>query len=137
MTPDLEQIAVQALLADTAVTGIVGDRVGTRTPRTFGEPWVRVTLIDDLPDPSSSALHLVRGMVQIDCYGGNGSGSQQDASSLARTCRTVLHRLAYEPQATGAVVSRVNPGGIRRLPDTDLEPDRERYILTVEIAAHA
>lgn len=137
MTPDFEQICVQALLADSAVTAIVGDRVGTRTPREFADPWVTVRLIDDVPDARSSALHLVTALVQIDCYASAArNGGQAEASLLARTCRTVLHRLAYDTQTSGPVVSKVKPGRIRPLPDETLEPARERYVLDVEVTAH-
>lgn len=137
MTPDFEQICVEALLASLDVTGIVGQRVGTRTPRTLNDPWVTVRLIDDLPAARSSALHLVTALVQIDCYAGAArSGAQAEASQLARATRAVLHQLAYGPQTTGPVVSKVKAGSIRPLPDEALEPPRERYIVEVEVTAH-
>lgn len=137
MTPDFEQLCVQALLADTDVIAIVGQRVGTRTPRDLSDPWVTVRLIDDLPDPKSSALHLTSALVQIDCYAGSTrNGAQAQASYLARLCRTVLHQLAYQPQATGPVVSKVKPGSIRPMPDETFEPARERYIVELEVTAH-
>lgn len=137
MTPDFEQICVQALLASPEVTAIVGQQVGTRTPRTLNDPWVTVRLIDDLPAPRSSALHLVSALVQIDCYAGaERNSAQAEASLLARTCRSVLHDLAYGLQTAGPVVSKVKAGGIRALPDTDLEPPRERYLVEVEVTAH-
>lgn len=137
MTPDFEQLCVDALLASTAVTSIVGQRIGTRTQRTLNDPWVTVRLIDDRPAAGSSALHLTTAVCQIDCYAGVArAGAQAEANLLARTCRQVLHQLAYDPQPVGPVVSKVKPGSLRALPDEDFEPPRERYTVDVEVTAH-
>lgn len=135
-TPNIEILLVAHLAADPAVAAIAGARVGTRTPRQTTTPWVRVILLDDRAEPSSRALHLVHADVQVDCYpGSDRSIEHDDAHDLAKAVRAALHAMP-DTVHDGAVVTGVTPGGVRRLPDIDFEPARERYVVTATIHAH-
>lgn len=136
MTPDLEQILISHLAASPEVQAVCGTRVGARHPRNTSDPWVRVMLIDDRLPARSTALHTVTGLLQLDCYGSdNENTAQEQASTLARVCRQALHALVGE-QAGGVVVARCKAEAMRRLPDLEFSPARERFILDVDVVAH-
>lgn len=131
LTPDVEAIVGAYLRAQPAITALVGARVGGRTPPSTADGWIRVTQIDDTPEPS--VLHLVTVHLQLDCYGG-GTQPHEQASVLARTARSVLADLPGQ-HPTG-VVTGVRFTGARRAPDPDLTPARERFILGLSVSVH-
>jgi len=134
MLPDIEVVVVAHLRNISAVTDLT-TRIGTRTPGNLAGQFAKVTLIDDDQAPNSPALHLVRALVQIDCYGSsNRDSAHAEASLLARTIREAVHAMPAATH-TGAVVTAARARS-RRLPDTDLEPARERYVLTCDITLH-
>jgi hypothetical protein len=136
MTPDVERLITTYLPTVADVVAITAT-IGTRTPPTLDDPWVRITLLDDSPAPSSPALHLIAAMVQVDCYAGaEHDYGQAEASLLALTVRAALHAMPAA-EHDGAVVTAVKFGGTRRLPDTDLQPARERYIFDGIVSCHA
>lgn len=135
MLPDIEIVVAAHLRATTAVM-LLTQRIGTRTPPDVAGQFVKVTLIDDEQAPNSPALHLVSALVQIDCYGSsNRDSAHAEASLLARTVREAIVAM---PQAThtGCVVTAARTSS-RRLTDTDLDPARERYIVTCDLTLHS
>lgn len=135
MHPDVEVILV-AYLAGRGDVAALTDQIGTRTPPATSDPWAKVTAIIDTANARSSALHLTHALVQIDCYGSSDHATMKaEASELARTIRAAL---AAMPAAThtGAVVTAVRDLTIRPLPDDDLTPARERYIVEGTITLH-
>ncbi len=58
------------------------------------------------------------------------------AWQVKATSRAVL-KLRQGTAADGVVVTRVRFVGDTRLPDTSMEPARERYALTAEVMFHA
>lgn len=134
MLPDIEIVVAAHLRATTAVM-LLTQRIGTRTPPNIAGQFVKVTLIDDEQAANSPALHLVHALVQIDCYGSsNRDSAHAEASLLARTVREAIVAM---PQAThtGCVVTATRASS-RRLPDTELDPARERYIVTCNLTLH-
>lgn len=135
MLPDIEIVVAAHLRATTAVM-LLTQRIGTRTPPDVAGQFVKVTLIDDEQAPNSPALHLVSALVQIDCYGSsNRDSAHAEASLLARTVREAIVAM---PQAThtGCVVTAARTSS-RRLTDTDLDPARERYVVTCDLTLHS
>ena len=111
-------------------------RVGTATPRTTDDPWVRVTLIDPAPDPTSPALHLLACFFQFDCYGGDDKNtSEAQASLLGRSVQAAVHEI-HTHSFDDVVVNSSIVGGPRPIPDDDLKPARHRYILEATIHMH-
>lgn len=133
--PDAEALTGTYLRSIDALADIVGSRIVGDTPRDTTDAWVRVTQIDDAPLRSSRALHLVTVWLQFDCYAGTTGGHEQ-ASGLSRLVREHLNAMNTATHA-GAVVSGVKFGGTHRLPDTDFQPARERFVFTAEITLHA
>lgn len=134
MLPDVEVLVVAHLRATQAVIDLT-TRIGTRTPSTLAGQFVKVQVLDEQQDTSSPALHLIRALVQIDCYGSsNRDSAHAEASLLARTIREAVHAMPAATH-TGAVVNAARASS-RRLPDTDLEPARERYVLTCDLVLH-
>lgn len=133
MTPDVEALVGAFLRANSQIQVLVGSRVVGRTPTTTTDPWIRITQIDDT---TRSPVHLVTVFLQLDCYGGDDPDSaQREASVLARTVRQVLEALPG-PVDDGAVVAAVTFSGLRRVPDTEFKPARERYILDADVTVH-
>ena len=112
-------------------------RVAGRTPNDAALPWVRVTQLD--ASDVGGVEHLIDYLVQFDCYAGSEAMKahvgQSEASDLARTVRAVLKGAQGTVQA-GTAVAHVGFTGMARIPDTDFEPARERFVLTASIHAH-
>lgn len=133
LTPYFEKI-VSDHLRDHADVSALGARVVGKTPKSVTDPWVRVTQLDAGQTANDRADHLVEGYLQLDCYAG-ADGGQPEANLLVRTVRGALQELPgiYDE----AVVSSCRINGAARIPDTDFEPARERFVLTASVHAHA
>ena len=135
MLPDTEVLVVAHLRATDAVMALT-QRVGTKTPVSLDGQFAKVTLLDEGQNRRSSALHVVHPLMQIDCYGSsNRDSAHAEASLLARTIREAIVAMPNASHS-GAVVTAARATQ-RRLPDTELEPARERYIVTCELTLHA
>lgn len=133
MIADLEKIAADYLRDHPAVHALT-TRVVSKTPETTATSWVRTTTLDARDEARSNLDHLITFLLQLDCYAG-ATGGKPEASHLARTVRSALKGMPGSHD--GAVVSRVAFTGHIRIPDTAIEPARERFILTALITAHA
>ena len=81
--------------------------------------------------------HLVNYLIQADCYAGmEPQGAQGEASSLSFAVRAALQNLRGQT-LDNATVTGVHTISHVHLPDQAFEPWRERYVLTVEVWAHA
>ena len=115
-------------------------RVAGRTPDTLTLPWVRVTLIAATENFTIGRELMHTHFLQLDCYAGKSAtdslNGQSEAWTLKATARAVLK--AIEGTAPdGVAVSSVVFNGDSRIPDTTMEPARERYILSVEVMMRA
>lgn len=128
MIPDVEAIVTPYLKAATKA------RVVGQTPNGTSASWVRVTQLDAPSVGDSRTERLIEWMGQFDCYAGR-DGGQGEASELTRTIRAALVAM---PGAAleGATVTGVRIVSCPRIPDTDLEPARERYALTAVLFVH-
>ena len=136
LIPDLEALAGNVLRNHDAIIGLDA-RVAGRIPKSFTKPWIRVTQLDALKEPNSPIDHLISYLVQIDVWAGSETDhGQAEASLLARTARAVLMGLRGQV-IDGVVIARVETRSMARIPDLDFDPPRERYLLSVEIWAHA
>ena len=134
MLPDPEMLLASYLRSRDQVTEIT-DRIGTRTPPSTDLPWIRILTLDATPAPTSRALHLAPALLQVDCYAGSQrDGAQAQASLLARTVQQVIHEMPAS-EHDGAVITSAR-ASFRRLPDPDLEPARERYIVEAILVMH-
>lgn len=134
MLPDIEILVVQHLRNTAAVTALT-TRIGTKSPSNLAGQFVKVTVLDDQQTAGSKALHLVDCLVQIDCYGSsNHDSAHAEASLLARTVREAVVAMPAAAH-TGAVVTSARASQ-RHLPDTELDPARERYIVTGTLSLH-
>lgn len=127
--PDCESIVSAYLQEQT------GKRIVGTTPSDHALPWVRVTLLGAPNEANSPVEHLIAFMLQLDCYAGSEPAeAQAEANDLARSVRAALADM--KGSHGGAVVSGVRFSGMIRLPDTAMEPARERYILTAHVWMH-
>lgn len=98
------------------------------------KPWVQIVQQDASNRTRiNRAEHLVAYWLQLDCYAG-ATGGQGEARLLMATVRAALVAL---PRVTleDAVVTDVEILSNPRIPDTDMEPARQRYIIDCEIYA--
>lgn len=130
MIPDIEKVVAKYLRAAAGFNS----RVVGKTPDSITDSWVRLTVLDGGQDPGSSADRNVAFLIQLDCYAG-ASGGQPEASTLARTVRSLIATIDTASHAD-AIVSGARITGYARIPDTGLEPARERFVLTATVWAH-
>lgn len=134
LLPDIEALVGNALRNHDAIQALDA-RVGRRKPRTTTRPWIRVTKLDGID--RSGIEHLIAYLLQIDCFAGQDTATPaEEAQLLSASARAVLKALQ------GTVIEQVAIGRVRftgdlPAPDNTMEPARERYVLTVEIVAHA
>lgn len=131
MSVDAEKLLSRHLREHPAIIDLDARVVG-KTPSSTSTPWIKVVQIDG--PQADPADHLTGYTLQLDCYAGS-EGGQPEASQLARTVRGAVFEAPGSH--TEGVVTATRIAGAIRLPDTDFEPARERFVLTVEVWAHA
>lgn len=130
LLPDVIDLAITALAAQSPVTALVSTRIYSRRPDNPTWPLLVVSTVDD-DEGRDPALGLSR--VQVDCWGGgNGAGYDQQARLLARTVRSVARDL--KGTYGGGVVTGCAPGLIIPAPDSDT--GRARFIVDLILESH-
>jgi len=128
MELDAERIVSDHLRAE------VGARVVGKPPADTATAWVRVVQLDALDEVSSRAEWLLNYLLQFDCYAGR-DGGQREAKELGRRVRSSLVGMPGIENGE-AIVTAVRIAGSARVPDTTLEPARERVVLTAVVHMH-
>lgn len=136
--PNIEAVIGTALRTHPDIVGL-GANVAGRTPATTTAPWIRVTLMAATDSTDSRIEHLVQYILQLECFAGkvatDSFTGQSEAWQLKSASRAVLK--AIEGTITGGIViTEVTFPGDSRIPDTTMEPARERYILLAAVRAH-
>lgn len=138
LIPEADALIAAWLREHPAIIALDANVAG-KLPDSIVKPWIRVTLLDATDDVVSGAEHLIEFFLQLDCYAGKAASDadegQGEASTLARTARAVL-KATQGTSSGGVVVSKVTFSGMLRLPDTTMEPARERYVLDVTVSLH-
>lgn len=128
MIPDAEAV-VNTYLAEA-----LGIDIGTSTPTDLSEPWVRTTLIVGSKEPKSTPAHLIPFHLQFDCFAGEGRNRRAEASDLARELWAALEVV---PATRGeTTINGASLIGIKPMPDTSIEPARERFIVEATVWMH-
>lgn len=129
-----EKVVSDYLRAHPDVAAIT-DRVVGKTPSSTVAPWVLVRQLDapsgGIPD------HLVGFLLQLDCYAARDeeeNDGQPGAAALYRAVRGALRDIAGK--RSGAVATGAQIVSAPRIPDTDFEPARERFIITARVYLH-
>ena len=130
MIPDIEKVVAKYLRDEAAFDS----RVVGKTPDSIADSWVRLTVLDGAQEQTSVADRNVAYLIQLDCYAG-ASGGQPEASTLARTVRSLIVTIADADHAD-AIVTGARITTFARIPDTGLEPARERFVITATVWAH-
>lgn len=116
--------------------GQTGERVVGKTPNDRSTPWVRITQLDAPSEPNSRADHLIPFLFQCDCYAGSEPATgHAEASALARSVRAALVDMAGKHGDTTVTGTRII--SMPRVPDTSIEPARERFVLTTRVYMHS
>jgi hypothetical protein len=130
LLPDVVDLAITALAAQSTVTALVSTRLYSRLPDVPTWPLLVVTLVDhdESPEP---AFGVAR--VQVDAWGaGNGPGYDQAAFTLARTVVSVARDL--RGTYAGGTIVGCAPGLIVPAPDPDT--GRARSIVDLLLTSH-
>lgn len=130
LIPNGEKVVADYLRTHSAVAPLC-TRVTSKAPDNRDTAWIRYHQLNATKEPKSRPEWLITFLLQLDCYAGK-TGGQPEASLLARTVRAALLDM---PTATlaDAVVSRVAIVSMPRLPDTAMEPARERFVITANV----
>lgn len=134
LIPDAEKITGKYLREHPALIALDARVVG-KPPDERATPWVQTAQLDAPKEAGSRPEHLISFMLQFDCYAG-AAGGVPEATLLARTVRALLVAMP-DVAHDGAVVTQVRILGHARVPDTDIEPARQRVILTADVRMHA
>lgn len=129
MIPDIEKITIQYLKGE----GI--NAVGA-TPKDTGLEWVKVQQVGTRQVSAIDQDYFNAHHLQLDCYASaDGPEFTGEVNTLYRNVRADL---VLMPDATlSCVVTAVRFSSGIRLPDTDFNPHRQRYVLDAFIYAHA
>lgn len=133
MIPDAEKVISEFLRDHVAVAALVGRRIVGKTPDKTSTPWVRLVELDAVNSPASPAEHLISYLLQADCYASK-DGGQPEAKLIGYTVRAALHD-DLPGMHDDVVVTSVRVSS-RRMVDDDIEPARERVILTITAHMH-
>lgn len=110
-------------------------RVLGETPDSTDKPWVQVTLINPSNETRNRQVEwLVGYYLQLDCYAGK-DGGQSEAYSLASAVRSALVAITTV-ELDDAVATDVEFLTMPRIPDTEFEPARQRYVLDAIVYMH-
>jgi hypothetical protein len=135
MQADLEAI-IGTYLRDHALVKALNAHVVGEPPVDKGSrPWVQVLQLDPHAVEDHRSDHLIEWMAQYDCYA-SAKGGQQQASELARAVRAALAEASHQTFEE-IVVTGARFVSCPRIPDLDLEPARQRFVLTAVLVYHA
>ena len=98
------------------------------------DSWVEVMLVSAPSDDQIPVDYFIGFLVQFSCYAG-ATGGQPEANRLVHDVRAALDLLP-KVSFDDAVVTSVKFLTMPRIPDTAMEPARERYVLDARIHAH-
>lgn len=137
LIPDAEAV-VGRYLRTHPLIGAVGASVGPGVPERTAAPWVKLVQLSAPSDRDVEVDHIVRFMLQLDCYCGRAAQTarrdQATASLLARSVRAALTSMAGVHD--GAATSNARIVSDARVPDTAFEPAMERRSITAIVVMH-
>lgn len=135
LIPNGEKVVADFLREHSAISALC-TRVVSKAPEDRDTAWIKYTQFNATKEPKSRPERLVSFLLQLDCYAGK-TGGQPEASLLARTVRAALVDDMQDSTLDDAVIGRVVIVSMPRIPDTAMDPARERFVITVNVAMRA
>ncbi len=136
--PNIESLTTTFLRAQPEIAAIFGgtdvaSRVVTALGTSQAFPAARVILFDSV-HVTQRPQHLTKWSLQIDSWG----GSKAEAERGLRTIVAAMSQrmLGAHTGLFPGVVSRIQFGGMRDLPDRDYTPAKPRWMVTAVVTAH-
>jgi hypothetical protein len=134
--PDAEQLVSRYLQTQGEMTDLISTRTYTEIPSEPDWPLLVVRRIGGAP-VGNRPLYHDRALLQLDAYG----GPKKLALTIAETARAILaddvftgvHEVDGDPIG---IVSGVEFGALRWLPDGDYTPAKPRYSFDVGVHTH-
>lgn len=130
MTVDAERLVSAYLRAQPTINDIVAERVYTDPPANLLFPLVRIQQIGGAP--ITVPLWLDEALLQIDCYG----GPKALARHLLDEVRDLMGSRSFITAHEMGVVTGVDFGDVRYLPDDTFDPAKPRWIFDVSVFTH-
>lgn len=130
LMPNVEALVSAFLRAQPEMIAIVDDRIYTVLPGAVTYPAVRVNQYDE-GNVTSRPLWAVRASIQIEAWG----GSKDQAFSILATAQACISERIEGVYSQG-VVTGVEWGGRRDLPDPSFSPAKPRWMVSAYITAH-
>lgn len=131
LLPDPVALTIQALLAQTSLTALVGTRMYDRIP---GNPTWPLLVVSAVSDDEERDPALGAARVQVDCWGaGNSPGDTATAQTIARTVRSTARDLA----GTYAAGMLVDCSPALFAPAPDPTTGRARFVADLLLTTHA
>jgi len=130
LMPDVVKMMVTFLRAQTEVVAAAGDPSSIRGKLVKDTvfPAVAITRItNEVIVEQPFYVEAVR--VQFDCWGGN----NRQAERLAQAVRASITERGVNYGNSEGVITRVVPAGMSDTPDDVFDPDKERYIVEMDI----
>lgn len=128
---NVEALISTWLAGQAEITALVEDRVYTAIPGDPDWPLLRIHRVGGAP-PFTRPLWVDRARIQFDAYG----GTKAQARTLADTTRALLSERILGTHDDHGVVTAVNLGTLRYLPDDDFDPARPRYVGDAVVTTH-
>lgn len=127
---DVERLLYGWASGHVDITALVSQRIYTVLPDSKTFPLLRFVLIDE-QGLSEPILYLTSSLIQWEAYG----GSKTQARAIADAFREAVSDDLPGEYALG-VITGARHVSFGYLPDPDLDPNKPRYVGTVEIFAH-
>ncbi len=130
LMPDIVKMMVAFLRAQSEVVAAAGGVTSIRGALGKDTPFpaVSVTRIsDEVMVVRPYYVEAVR--VQFDCWGGN----NRQAERLAQAVRSSIMERGLNHGNSEGFITNVVPRGMSDTPDDTFDPDKERYIVEMEI----
>lgn len=128
--PDIVKLMVAFLRAQAEVTALTGNPLSIRgkLARNTVFPAVAITRITDEP-VQERPFYIEAVRVQFDCWGGN----NRQAERLAQAVRSSIMERALNHGNSEGFITKLVPRGMSDTPDDLFDPNKERYIVEIEI----
>jgi uncharacterized protein (DUF2126 family) len=127
------QLIISNYLREHADVSALVSRVVANPPdeNLRGAPWIMFTLLSAPQDEESRHDWLVEFYFQLDIYAG-ASGGFPAIWAMARAVRRAIVQMPANG-VEDAVCSRAKVNGFNPQKDTDMEPARDRFIMTASV----
>ena len=137
--PDVVILAAAVLLADEAVSEIVGTRIASMSPQDVSTPWIRLHRVGG-PRSATAPMRLVTATLQVDAFAPASTPANTDlisgdpgAMHLALLAEAALFAAQGFSNNAGVICHVSETQGPQSLPDTSRTPPTPRALFVLAL----